>query len=236
MIELVHVPNPTAQAVTILLKESRLEYRAFSPGDEAAGLYVRPLLLDDEPFEGGGRVEISHPGAAMVYLAEKARSLEGAVDFYPEDPQQAFTATRWVMWQTTRQAFRPSEPDGTDLTARANDLFARINTWLDGRDYIAGSRYSIADMMCYPWVANWGGTEPEFGNFKNLEGWFYERVGPRNGVRDGMEASNTRNAVYPLARAISIMNFRLGDRDFAFIAADLAGDPTLKIPPELPPG
>jgi GST-like protein len=230
VIELVHVPNPIAQALTILLKESRLEYRPFSPGYAAAGLYVPPLLLDDEPFEGGDRVEISHPGAAMVYLAERARSLGRGADFYPEDPEQAFAATRWVMWQKTRQAFRPSEPDGTDLTARANQLFGRINTWLDGRDYIAGSHYSIADMMCYPWVANWGGTEPEFGNFRNLEGWFYERVRPRDGVRNGMETGNTRHAVHPLARAISIMNFRLGDRDFAFIGADLAGGHTSKLP------
>lgn len=229
MIELVHVPNPIAQALTILLEESRLEYRAFSPGGATAGLYVRPLLLDDEPFEGGDRVGISHPGAAMVYLAEKARSLK-AIDFYPEDPKQGFTATRWVMWQTTRQAFRPSEPDGSDLTVRANQLFGRINAWLDGRDYIAGSHYSIADMICYPWVANWGGTEPDFRKFSNLEGWFYERVRPRDGVRNGMEAGSTRHAVYPLARAISIMNFRLGDRDFAFIGADLAGDHTSKLP------
>jgi GSH-dependent disulfide-bond oxidoreductase len=230
VIELVYVPNPTAQALTILLTESTLDYHGFSPGNETQGLYIPPLLLDKEPFEGGGQVEISHPGGAMVYLAEKARSEGRAGGFYPSDPKESFAAGQWVMWQSRRQAFRPGEADGADLNTRTNRLFTRINIWLDGRDYIAGSHYSIADMMCYPWVANWGGAEPEFRDFRNLQKWFYERVRPRDAVRNGMEAGNTRHAVHPLSRAISIMNFRLGDRDFAFIAADLAGDHTSRLP------
>jgi GST-like protein len=216
VIELVYVANPIARALTILLAESTLEYRPFSPGYGTAGLYVPPLLLDDEPFSGAGRVEISHPGAAMVYLAEKARSMGKAGAFYPEDPKQAFAAEQWVMWQTVRQAFCPPS-ELSQNRERANQLFQQLNIWLDGRDYIAGNHYSIADMMCYPWVVNWGGQEPDLQNFGNLQRWFFERLSPRPAVHSGMQhGSATPTATDPLERALRY-NY-------------LAGDPTTRLP------
>jgi hypothetical protein len=59
MTELIYVSNPIAQALTILLEECKalelFDYKCYSPQNASADrdLFL-PLLLDEEPFGGGG--------------------------------------------------------------------------------------------------------------------------------------------------------------------------------------
>lgn len=219
MVDLIYVANPIAQALMILLEESGLKFNRFSPQSAAEGLYVPPVLLDDEPLQASGQVEIFHPGLAMVYLAEKAKSLGKAEHFFPENANQALAAEQWVIWQTVRQAFRRSEEDGTDLTGRANQLFSRINTWLSGHKCIIGNQYTIADMMCYPWIKNWLGGAEEIEGHSDLSRWFKD-IGSRDAVREGMrigtQTPRAQSLSDPLSRAIQ----------FSY----LPGKPTLRLP------
>jgi hypothetical protein len=41
-----------------------------------------------------------------------------------------------------------------------------------GRSYIAGDRYSIADIACYPWIVPWKRQQQELDAFPNLRRWF----------------------------------------------------------------
>ncbi len=223
MLDVVHAANPMAQQLMILLKESGLACQIFSYDDGSSGLYIPPLLLDSAPFQDAGRVEISYLGAAMTYLAGKANAEGRAGEFYPEDPKQVFEAERWVMWQSVKQAFRPLE-ERPELSEWANKLYQDLEIRLDTRSFIAGDHYSIADMMCYPWVVNWGGAEPNFGGFQKLAGWF-GRVRSRRAVTDGMQAASTvPSTAYSLARAIEFRAFGL-----------LSGNPVIKYPPGEPP-
>jgi GSH-dependent disulfide-bond oxidoreductase len=213
--ELVYLPNPTAQALIILLKEAGLEYHPVSPQNESAGPSLAyPLLVDDGPVEGSGPIEIYHPGAAMAYLAQKAGHAE------------SYDAVRWVMWQTARQAFprhkisHSSEDHSSESSVRANRLFNMLNFRLSGRSYIAGDSYSIADMMCYPWARSWLGDATRVEGCSDLNRWL-ARLEDRGAVRDGMEAgrrsaSQSRSLDEALWRAMQY--------------SSLPGDPTTNYP------
>ncbi|MBT7450340.1 MAG: glutathione S-transferase, partial [Rhodospirillaceae bacterium] len=63
-------------------------------------------------------------------------------------------------------------------------LYQVMDTRLANEDYLAGA-YSVADMACYPWVAQheWSGIDLE--EFSNLTRWF-DAVGERPAVKVGM--------------------------------------------------
>jgi GSH-dependent disulfide-bond oxidoreductase len=143
----------------------------------------------------------------MVYLVEKAKSFnrDRVPEFCPTDPGESYGSFQWVMWQTAHQAFPPRFERSDSVTARATWLYSKLNQQLD-RGYIAGQHYSIADMMCYPWVANWLGQDQDVSEeYQRLRRWFRE-VGGREPVQRGMEQGYTtpdNNRALPeaLARA-----------------------------------
>jgi GSH-dependent disulfide-bond oxidoreductase len=208
VISVVRLRNPIAQSLLILLEESGLDYKDHFPetdqeffeytGIADAGR-LPPLLLDDQPIGGGEPTAIIHTGAAMVYLAAKARaaSSERAREFIPEDQNENLAAHQWVMWQAVCHNFRPTGGEAGELNYHANSLFNLVNTWLSGRNFIAGGHYSIADMMCYPWVANWLAGQNEAYGRENLNAWL-SRVWSRGAVRSGMTKSENTPADGPL--------------------------------------
>lgn len=223
MVDLIYVANPIAQALTILLeecKQSGLQYGTFSPPTVpiAEVEHFPPLLLDDSSF---GRVEIAHPGAAMVYLAEKTKYLKRnqPPEFLQLDPAESYAAVRWVMWQTAAQAFRPRGESDGKVAERAGRLCAIVNEQLaNTQKYLVGTRYTMADMMCYPWVANWLAGAAPSEQYGHLYRWLLD-VGSREAVKAGMEAGGkTPRTAHPLGRAIEIM------------AQSLPGTHTSKLP------
>jgi GST-like protein len=43
---------------------------------------------------------------------------------------------------------------------------------LSGREFIAGSDYTIVDMAAYPWVVPWKRQQQDLDDFPYLRGWF----------------------------------------------------------------
>jgi GSH-dependent disulfide-bond oxidoreductase len=215
MIELYCVFNTNAKAVTILLEECELGYNVFSPERAPENSdYWMPLLVDDlsPPMEGGGRVEISHTGAAMIYLAEKAAQFSSP---------QRYQAVQWVMWQTAHQMLRPPENQQEDLIVRTNHLFSMLDKRLDtNRGYVAGELYTFADMMCFPWIKNWLGQQEVIDDrYPRLRRWFGE-LSRREQVVHGLNP-------------IDKMRF-IPDRLIrTFEAHYLPGDPMTGYPPKI---
>jgi GSH-dependent disulfide-bond oxidoreductase len=213
MVDLIYVANPIAQGLTILLEECKptgLQYGTFYLPTITTDIdNFPPLLLDESPF---GAVEISHPAAAMVYLAEKAKYLKSnqSPEFLQLDPVESFAAVRWTMWQTAAQAFRPRGESDGKVAERADRLCAIVNEQLGNtQKYLAGTRYTMADMMCYPWVANWLAGAAPSEQYGHLYRWFLD-LGSREAVKAGMEAGGKMpRSAHPLGRAIEIMAQRL---------------------------
>ncbi len=64
-----------------------------------------------------------------------------------------------------------------------------MNNRLYDNAYIAGDRYTIADMICYPWTVNWEGQGQDINEFKYFKRWF-EELSERPAVARGMAAGS----------------------------------------------
>lgn len=212
MIDLHYWPTPNGKKVTILLEELEVPYRIvdvhIGRGDQFRPEYLKmnpnhrmPTLVDHDPEGGGEPVAIFESGAIMLYLAEKYRR------FIPEDLRGRYETIQWVFWQMANQGpklgenghFRraSADPKNGDLAYavrrfgdEAHRLYGVLNNRLHDRSYVAGPDYTIADMICYPWVVNWQGHGIDINEFKYFKAWF-EDMGARPAVQKGMAVTPT---------------------------------------------
>jgi len=190
MIELYYWPTPNGHKITLFLEESGLEYR-IHPVDISAGDQFKPeflafspnnrmpAIIDTEPADGGEPITVFESGAILLYLAEKVGK------FLPTDMRGKKTATEWLMWQmgglgpmagqNHHFAIYAPEKIPYAITRYVNEtsrLYGVLDRRLDGRIFIAGDNYSIADMAAYPWVVPWQRQQQNLDAFPNLKRWF----------------------------------------------------------------
>ena len=53
-----------------------------------------------------------------------------------------------------------------------NRLYGVLDRRLDGRDFIGGADYSIADMAAYPWIVPHERQQQKLEDFPHLQRWF----------------------------------------------------------------
>ncbi len=207
MIDLHYWPTPNGKKVTILLEETGLPYRIvpcrIGQGDQFTDAFLRigpnnrmPAIVDDAPADGGAPIAIFESGAIMMYIAEKAGR------FYPQDLRGRHEVNQWLIWQMANQGPKSGEcghfrrlgdAQGDQsyavrrFTDEVNRLFGVMNNRLFDRRYLAGSEYTIADMISYPWTVNWKGQGQDIEEFPYFKRW-YEELGARPGVQRGMAA------------------------------------------------
>jgi GSH-dependent disulfide-bond oxidoreductase len=61
---------------------------------------------------------------------------------------------------------------------------------LDGRDFIAGSEYTIADMAAYLWIVPYENQGMKLEDFPHLKRWF-ERIRDREATRRAYAIADT---------------------------------------------
>jgi GST-like protein len=132
-------------------EQKRGEYLAINPNGKI------PALVDTEGANGN-LVVVFESGAILQYLADKAGS------FLPAEGPGRAEVLSWVYWQVGGPgpffgqmiAFGREEPRNEPAFQKFFDESKRLVGVLDARlrdrEWIAG-RYSIADMMNYPWFA-----------------------------------------------------------------------------------
>ncbi len=178
MIEVYTALTPNGIKVPIALEELGLEYRVI-PVNLAAGEQSRPEFLAlnpngripvivDHQGSGGGTVSLFESGAILLYLAEKAGGL------LPRDPVERLRAMEYLFLQvasvgpTFGQAgwFLRSTPAPCAIAierfrGEALRLTGVLEARLRQQPWLAGSEYSLADIMNFSWlrVANYGGVE-----------------------------------------------------------------------------
>lgn len=171
MITLYGMGSPNVVKVYIALEEVALSYDV-KPVDVFSGKqfdaeFLRlnpnakvPVIVDtDGP--GGKPYTCFESGAILLYLAEKTGKL------LPTDPVAKYDAYQWLMTQMSTVGpmfgqmvhFIRFAPAGNDYSkSRYQTQALRVTQVIDqrlaGRDYLAGSDYSIADVATYPWLRN----------------------------------------------------------------------------------
>jgi GSH-dependent disulfide-bond oxidoreductase len=203
---LVHYwPTPNGKKVAIFLEEAELEYRIIpcniGRGDQFGADFLKlnpnnrmPVLVDDEPRDGGAPISVFESGAILLYLAEKSGK------FLPQDTRQKYEVTQWVIWQMANQGPKYGEYGHFKRAAAANGdqsyalrrfsdevnrLYGVLNNRLYDRRYLAGDDYTIADMISYPWTVNWKGQDQDIEEFPYFKRWFDE-VSERPAVKRGL--------------------------------------------------
>lgn len=150
-----------------------------------------PALVDPNG-PGGKPISVFESGAILQYLGEKSGM------FYPADPRARIMVDEWLFWQAAnlgpnagqanhfRNYMKGVSKYATDrFTNEMNRIYGVMERQLKGRDYLCGD-YSVADMMCWPWVLPYKGQGQDIArDFPRVYAWF-KRVGDRPAVQRGL--------------------------------------------------
>jgi GST-like protein len=172
-LQLYSLPTPNGVKVSIMLEETGLPYEvhrvAFEHNDQMSPEYLSlnpnnkiPSILDpDGP--GGQPLPLWESGAILLYLAEKTGKL------LPADPALRYQTIQWLMFQMggvgpmfgqlgffhkfAGKDYEDKRPRDR-YVAESRRLLAVLEQRLQGRDWIMGEEYTIADIATFPWVNN----------------------------------------------------------------------------------
>lgn len=190
MIDLYYWTTPNGHKISLFLEEAGLPYKVhpinIGKNEQFAPDFLKispnnriPAIVDNEPADGGEPLSIFESGAILLYLAEKTGS------FIPADLRGRQECLQWVFWQMgglgpmagQNHHFNMFAPEKipyamkryVDETAR---LYGVLNKQLEGRTFICGDEYTIADMISYPWIVPHERQQQNLDDFPNLQRWF----------------------------------------------------------------
>ena len=208
-LQLYSLPTPNGVKVSIMLEEIALPYEphlvSFETNDQLSPEFLSlnpnnkiPAILDpDGP--GGVPLALFESGAILIYLAEKTGG------FLPKGPAQRYETIQWLMFQMggvgpmfgqlgffhkfAGKDYEDKRPRDR-YVAESRRLLGVLDRHLEGRLWIMGDEYSIADIATFPWVNNlvgfYGAGElvgfADFGNVQRVLKSFMARPAVARGM------------------------------------------------------
>ena len=212
MIDFYYWPTPNGWKVSILLEELGVDYNTIfvniGQGDQFKPEFLKispnnrmPAIVD---HEAETPVPIFESGAIMFYLAQKHGK------FLPADPLLQKEVLEWLFWQTGNQGpmmgqhshffnYAPEEErqgyGRKRYEAESMRCLSVLNTRLEGREWIVGDDYSIADMINFPWVLIAKAMQLPLDDYPHLVRWrqaVKERPAVQRGVALGKDNRRQR--------------------------------------------
>jgi GST-like protein len=208
-LQLYSATTPNGVKASIMLEEIGLPYEAhydnigkdesWTPEFLALNPNGKIPAIIDPDGPGGKPLPLFESGAILLYLAEKTGKL------LPADAALRYETIQWVFFQMAAigpifgqvgffNKFAGREiADKRPLqryTAESRRLIGVIETRLDGRDWIMGDAYTIADISMLGWVRNLIGFYEArdlvgFDDFPKVAAWL-ERGLARPAVQRGL--------------------------------------------------
>lgn len=203
MIDVYSWATPNGHKVHIMLEETGLPYKVHAV-DIGAGAQFTPKFLKISPNNkipaivdkngpDGKRFSLFESGAILLYLAEKTRQ------FMPLDAGQRYRTIEWLMFQMgsigpmlgQAHHFRIYAPTKIKYaidryTNEANRLYGVLDDRLKKSDYLAGDKYTIADMATWPWLRSAKNQGVEMDDYPSVKRWFAE-IEARPAVQAGIK-------------------------------------------------
>jgi len=172
-IQLYSLPTPNGVKVSIMLEEIGLPYEphrvGFDTNDQMSPQFLSlnpnnkiPAILDPHGPDGQP-LPLFESGAILIYLADKSGQLlarEGAT---------RYETIQWLMFQMggigpmfgqlgffnkfAGKDYEDKRPRDR-YVEESKRLLGVLDKRLEGRDWIMGERYTIADIVTFPWVRN----------------------------------------------------------------------------------
>ena len=189
MIDLYYWPTPNGHKITMCLEEAGLEYRIIpvniGAGDQFKPEFIKispnnkmPAIVDHAPPDGGAAISVFESGAILLYLAEKAGKL------LPKNLRNRKSVLEWLFWQVgglgpmagQNHHFSKYAPEKIPYAIdryvnETNRLYGVLDRRLDGREFIAGDDYTIADIAVYPWIVPWEAQQQNLDDFQYVKRW-----------------------------------------------------------------
>ncbi|MDH3062509.1 glutathione S-transferase N-terminal domain-containing protein [Achromobacter insolitus] len=191
-IQLYSLPTPNGVKVSILLEETGLPYEvhrvSFDAKDQFSPEFLSlspnnkiPAILDPNGPEGKP-LGLFESGAILIYLASKAGK------FLPADTAGRYETLQWIMFQMggigpmfgqlgffhkfAGKDYEDKRPRDR-YVEESRRLLNVLDQRLEGRDWVMGDEYTIADIAILPWVRNLvgfydAGELVGFSRFKNV--------------------------------------------------------------------
>ena len=197
MIELLTADTPNGKKISIMLEEIKFDYKVtkinifkdeqFKPEFKKLSPFSKiPVIIDHD-----AKVSLFESGAILIYLAEKSGK------FYEKNNR--LIIDQWLMGQISyigpmlgqHHQFHHYNPGKSEFgEKRYFKISERIYKELDERlsqfNYLAGEKYTIADIATFPWIARHKWHDIGLKRFKNLSRW-YEDISKRENVKKGYD-------------------------------------------------
>ena len=172
-IQLYSLPTPNGVKISIMLEETGLPYEPhlvrFDTNDQMTPAFLSlnpnnkiPAILDPHGPDGKP-LPLFESGAILIYLADKSGQL------VPQDAAGRYETIQWVMFQMggigpmfgqvgffhkfAGKEYEDKRPRDRYI-AESRRLLGVLEQRLEGRKWVMGDLYSIADIAIFPWVRN----------------------------------------------------------------------------------
>jgi len=198
VIELLTADTPNGKKISIMLEETKLEYKVtkvnlykdeqFKPDFRKISPFSKiPVIIDYD----NNKEAIFESGAILIYLGEKTNK------FY--DKKDRLKINQWLMAQMgyigpmfgQHHQFHYYNPGKSEFGENryfkiTKTIYADLDERLENSKYLAGEKYTIADIATWPWVARHPIHDIGLKKFKNLTRWYLE-IAQRESVIKGYD-------------------------------------------------
>ena len=205
MIELFSSDTPNGKKISILLEEIGCDYKVtemdLTNNDQFKSDFIKispfskiPVIIDHENGES-----VFESGAILIYLGEKYNK------FY--DVRERNIINQWLMAQMgtigpmlgQHHQFHHFNPGKSEFGEKrflniAKRLYGELDKRLFSSKFLAGKRYTIADIATWPWIARHEWHDIGLNKYKNLSRWYLE-ISKRDAVIKGYDLLNNGSQV-----------------------------------------
>ena len=193
ILQLYSLATPNGVKASIMLEETGLPYEPhlvdFGKNDQMSPAFLSlnpnnkiPAIIDPNG-PGGAALPLFESGAILLYLADKSGQL------MPKDPALRWQTVQWLMFQMGGvgpmfgqlgffHKFAGKDYDDKRPRDRyvgeSKRLLGVLDKHLEGRAWMMGDEYTIADIAIWPWVNNlvgfYGAGElVDYARFANVQ-------------------------------------------------------------------
>ena len=195
MIELFASDTPNGKKISIMLEEIKLPYKVtkvnLSEGEQFKEEFVKispfskiPVIKDSDNDKS-----VFGSGAILIYLADKTQK------FYHKENK--INIDQWLMAQMGlvgpligqyHSFYRFNKGKSKYGEERyykiTKELYKNLNDRLSSSKYLAGDKYTIADIATWPWIARHQWHDIGLRKYNHLCKW-YEVISKRESVQKG---------------------------------------------------
>ena len=199
MIELFSADTPNGKKIGIMLEEIKWDYKVtkinlskdeqFKPDFRKISPFSKiPVIIDHD----NNKESIFESGAILIYLGEKSNK------FY--DHKDRLIINQWLMAQMgyigpmigQHHQFHHYNPGKSDFGEEryfkiTKKIYQDLNDRLASSKYLAGKKYSIADIATWPWIARHEWHDIGLKKYENLSRWYLD-IANREAVIKGYDS------------------------------------------------